>query len=290
MPGSLDYNAQAAALKDLALARRRLAGTPRGSAVIIVGAAEMCGATTLAVNLAATLAATEPSPVAVLDALGNGGPCEALGLEPTTTLDDVVREGAPVARALTHGPEGLWVVAAGGVLGRRDELTPWQRRRLDQAIREIAERVGFVVAETTPAAAPLLAPLGQVAVVAAPWAVVEAYSALKMCAERVEGSRLGLVVCRAATRLEATKTANAIIGVAARRLGFQPASLGFVADDPYVVTAAQERALFALAYPRCQASRCLKSIAARLRAGGQAAAGPASPAESRPPRQMGRRN
>jgi len=256
MPGSLDYNAQAAALKDLALARRRLAGTPRGSAVIIVGAAEMCGATTLAVNLAATLAATEPSPVAVLDALGNGGPCEALGLEPTTTLDDVVREGAP-------GPEGLWVVAAGGVLGRRDELTPWQRRRLDQAIREIAERVGFVVAETTPAAAPLLAPLGQVAVVAAPWAVVEAYSALKMCAERVEGSRLGLVVCR---------------------------SLGFVADDPYVVTAAQERALFALAYPRCQASRCLKSIAARLRAGGQAAAGPASPAESRPPRQMGRRN
>jgi len=290
MPRSFDYNAQAAALKALALARRRMAATPRGSAVIIVGAAEMCGATTLAVNLAATLAATEPSPVAVLDALGKGGPCEALGLEPTTTLDDVVREGAPAARALTHGPEGLWVVAAGGVLGRHDELTPWQRRRLDQAIREIAERVGFVVAETTPAAAPLLAPLGQVAIVAAPWAVVEAYSALKMCAERVERSRLGLVVCRAATRLEATRTANAIIGVAARRLGLQPASLGFVADDPYVVTAAQERTLFAVAYPRCQASRCLKSIAARLRAGGQAVAPLAATPQRRQARPRERRN
>jgi len=270
-----DYNRQAAVLRELVLARRRAAGSAQARGLTLVGAAAGCGTTTLAVNLAATLAVSGGSAVVLLDAVGQGGPCDFLGIEPPATLADVARGRAPLARAIAEGPEGLWVVASGAVFERRDGLTPWQRQQLRRALDELAKRSAFVVAESSVAAAPPLATLGEVAVVGAPWAVVETYSTLKLCAEAIEATRLGVIVGRASSRLQATKTTTAIAAVAGRRLGFEPPSLGFVAEDPYVGTAAQERTLFAVDYPRCQAARCLKSIAARLRAG-------APPVPSRP--------
>lgn len=260
------YNRQAAALRALALARRRSAGGQGDRALVVVGARPGCGATTIAVNLAAALR-PQAGRVVLLDACGPGGPCQFLGLEPPATLEDVAGGRVPLARTFSEGPAGLRVVAAGGVFQRGDGLTPWGREQLRRALAELHRGASFLVAEADAAHAHALAAHGDMAVVGAPWAAVEAYSTLKQCAESVERGRLGLVVNRAASRLEATRTIAAIAGVSARRLGFEPRVLGFVAEDPCAAAGAREGRVFAVEHPRCQASRCLKTMVARLRVG-----------------------
>ncbi|KKL80489.1 hypothetical protein LCGC14_2004230, partial [marine sediment metagenome] len=98
-----------------------------------------------------------------------------------------------------------------------------------------------------------------------PTALTDAYGMIKSLALRQLAGRVSILVNFAADRNEAKATHARIAAVAKQFLGRTVYEGGYLLTDPKVPAAVRQRRPFVLAYPWCPASRCLTTLAVKLR-------------------------
>ncbi len=115
-----------------------------------------CGKTTVAVNLAAVLAARGRR-VLLVDLDPQAHATVALGISPTeclATTDDVLRRGLPLREAIRHDYfPGLDVVPSSILLAAAEQFlsgTPGKERRLLESLRSIPKQYDYVLIDSPP--------------------------------------------------------------------------------------------------------------------------------------------
>src|SRR4051812_39412991 len=144
--GTVRVDDQAKQLR--ALAAEKVAEAPALPAIAVTGGKGGVGKTCIAVNLSLTLAEIGCKPLLVDCDLGLANADVMLGLDPRTTLYEVMCENRPIEQAVVRDPRGFgFVPAASG----REELTQLPARGMTRLIREIgraAEGFDLIVLDT----------------------------------------------------------------------------------------------------------------------------------------------
>jgi pilus assembly protein CpaE len=137
-------------------ARRRVtvaapADERRARTIVVLSPKGGAGKTTVAVNMAVSLARANPDQVALLDLdLQFGDVASSLQLDPAHTLGDLARSSAPLDSTslkvfLSAHPSGLWVLAAPDAPSEADDI---DAGHVTAAVRLLAEQFATVVVDT----------------------------------------------------------------------------------------------------------------------------------------------
>ena len=252
-----------------------LAGTTRseeGRAVTIAVTSGKggVGKTSVAVNLAVSLARLGPR-VALVDAdLGLGSVDVALGLAPSHHLGHVLNGDREVDEVMLDGPAGVRIVPASSGLRELTALSPRQWQRLGQALDAVARSVDVMVIDTAPGLSEtvvdLLGRADRVAIVTSrePTAIVDAYAVIKVLTRSEAAAEIGVLVNGADDRSEASLVFTQLRVAASRFLQRRVCDYGFVPDDPAAREAVLAQQCLVDFSPQSPASRCFRLLAARL--------------------------
>jgi len=228
------------------------------------------GKSSIAGSLALLLAAAGAR-VSLIDAdLALGHLDVLLGVQPPAVLGDVLA-GRKALRDI-FVPLAWGAEFAGGGMGPAPSrvLAPTRRLKLLDEISALRAEYDLTVLDCSSGVGGEVLDFCGIAdrifVVATPepTALTAAYGLLKALAGRDELGKAAVVVNQAADREEAEDTHERIAAVARQFLGRSVADGGYVLTDPAVAHAVRKRRPFLQAYPRCEASRCLAQVAARV--------------------------
>lgn len=259
-------------LSDQAQQLRLLAGghDRRATVLAVISGKGGVGKTSVAVNLAICLSATE-GVVAILDAdLGLANADLVLGVQPRLNLADVLEGRGSLADIIVEAPGGCLLVPGASGLTQMANLPELQRHRLMQCIAELESRLDYLIVDcgagisrnvTSVAAG---ADIVLVLLTAEPPAMADAYATIKVLSGLGAGDRLGTVVNMAPTRQHAERTAERIAQVARRFLGVEIHDFGYILADEHVGRAVCRKTPVVLAYPRSPAAMCLMTLASKL--------------------------
>ncbi|WP_412061169.1 MinD/ParA family protein [Rubrivirga sp. IMCC45206] len=218
----------------------------RGLVVAVVSGKGGTGKSTLAVNLAATLAA-DGCAVALLDA----DPCQSscatlLNESPSASVEAVARGAVAAERVFHQTASGLTLVCGGTAAGFAD-LGDAFYDAFDDVLDLAIERYDLVLID---APAGLEAPVqwaldradtGLLVVVGEPTAVTGAYALAKAVWHTDPGFPLLAVVNAADADAEAAQTAERFGALTAQFLGQSPTPVGYVPYDVHVRGAARDQ-------------------------------------------------
>lgn len=228
------------------------------------------GKTSVAVNLAVSLARLGPR-VALVDAdLGLGSVDVALGLAPTHHLGHVLDGEREVEDVMLEGPAGVRIVPASSGLRDLTTLSARQWQRLGRALEAVARSVDVIVIDTAPGISEnvvdLLGRADRVVIVTSrePTAIVDAYAVIKVLTRSEAAAEVGVLVNGAEDRSEASLVFTQLRVAASRFLQRRVCDYGFVPDDPAVREALLAQQCLVDFSPQSPASRCFRLLAARL--------------------------
>lgn len=232
------------------------------------------GKSNIALNLAILLSAAG-NRVALLDAdLGLANLDVLLDVQTSGNLAHVVAGQRALADIVIDLPCGVQLVPGASGLARMADLNEFQRTQLLDQLQTLEEQNDVIVVDTGAGIGKNVVNFAiganTVLVVATPepTSITDAYALIKVLVQHQCQGRLGLVVNFAADRNEARATFNRIASVARQFLDAAIYDAGYVLADPKVSGAVRKRQPWVLAYPRCQASRCLAALATKLCRGG----------------------
>ncbi|WP_035105540.1 MinD/ParA family protein [Desulfohalovibrio reitneri] len=254
-------------------------GSGRARVVSIASGKGGVGKTSLAVNLARSLAEAGKR-TCLLDAdLGLANVDILLGLEPKYTLEDVLFNGLPMERALVQVRERLHVLSGSSGVQRMAVLDRASRARLAGELGKL-DGFDYLVVDNSPGITPQIISLclasQDVVAVTTPDAasVTDAYALLKVLRNNGQVRRPLLLVNRARTLRQATRVHQRMDQTAASHLGLGCSLLGVVPDDADVSRAAAMRTPVLDMAPAAPASRMIKRAAERLLEAGGARSRP----------------
>ena len=249
----------------------RLAGVRRrGITVGITSGKGGVGKTSVAVNVAAALAALGYR-VGVLDAdfaLGNVD--VMLGLTPGAHVGAVLAGDVSVGRVSLEGPGGIRVIPAGSGIRALTSLTPDQWVRLGNLIESAATELDFLIVDTAPGIGDTVIDLARLldrmVVVTShePTAVVDAYAVAKLLTAAAPHREIGVVVNAARDAGEGQTVFRQLDAAAHRFLKRGLRYDGYVVRDPQVGESAVDQRLVVTHRPDAPASRCFRRLALRL--------------------------
>ncbi|MFW5846297.1 MAG: P-loop NTPase [Planctomycetota bacterium] len=239
-------------------------------ALAITGGKGGVGKTCLAVNLALLLQGLGMEPLLVDLDMGLANADVLLGVNPSSSLFEVVIGGDSLASATVTTAGGLhFVPAASG----RDELTRLGHRQFVTLFRQLADcGHGCLVLDTMAGISAevtrFLRSSRQVVVVLTPdpTALTDAYALIKVLEGQRAGKDLRVIVNQAGSEDEAMQTFLRLRKVVRSYLQRDIAYLGHVPRDRHVQEAVRRRVPF-ITDREAPASRALAAIAMRLRAG-----------------------
>lgn len=231
------------------------------------------GKSNVALNLAILMAAAG-NRVALIDAdLGTANLDVLLDLTVRANLSHVISGRKTLEEVVIHLPNGVQLVPGANGLARLSDLGELQRARL---MRELAtlENDNDAILIDTGAGIGLdvlhfAASADEVMVVTTPepTAMTDAYAVIKVLDQQGFDGRISMLVNLTSGRQEARTTYQRVSSVARQFLGVQVYDAGYVLEDPRLREAVRRREPVSLAFPRSPSSRCLASLAAKLRSG-----------------------
>ncbi len=260
---------------DQATGLRALAGAQadtgvRLPALTVTGGKGGVGKTSIAVNLALLLKRMGLDPLLVDCDLGLANADVLLGISPRTTLYEVMRDGAPLDRAVVTDPRGLALApAASG----RDELTRLPRHEFQRLLRELG-RVGdnydLLVLDTSAGIHSEVtgfvraARLALTVITPDPTSLTDAYALIKVSLAQRRDAAFAVVVNQASGAQEAQICFQRLRKVVRTYLDHDLTYLGHLPADRNVREAVRARVPF-VTREEAPATRALKAIALRLK-------------------------
>ncbi|KPU44706.1 flagellum site-determining protein YlxH [Oxobacter pfennigii] len=227
------------------------------------------GKTNFSVNLAIALK-EQGNDVVVLDAdLGLANVDVIIGVIAKSNLYDVIFSNKGINDILINGPGGIKVVPGGSGIESLAELTESQRKILSDKFSDLKDTDILIVdtgAGISKNILGFIAVSDEVIVVTTPepTAITDAYSLMKVTLSHLPKTRINLVVNRAMTPKQGEVTYQRLSRAVKNFLNKDVNYLGYVIDDLKVRAAVMDQIPFKVAYPSCDASKCLNTIAASL--------------------------
>ena len=228
------------------------------------------GKSNVALNLSVLLSAAG-NRVALLDAdLGLANLDVLVDVPTRVNLAHVVAGQRTLRDVVVDLPCGVQLVPGASGLARMADLNEFQRTKLVQDLSTLEEENDIIVVDTGAGIGRNVITFASMAdtvlVVTSPepTSITDAYAVIKVLVRQGFSGRLSLLVNFAADRNEARSAFSRVASVARQFLAAEVFDAGYVLMDPKVPAAVRRRQPWVLAYPHCQASRCLAALASKL--------------------------
>jgi flagellar biosynthesis protein FlhG len=261
----------------IAAVRAELIRARKGVRVIAVTSGKGgVGKTTFSVNLAVACA-LQGQRVLLFDAdFGMANVHVFAGVNPKSTILDVVDGRADLADVVMAGPGGIKVICGVSGVARLANLDPCILEALGRELMEIATDFDLLVIDTGAGVSPIVTHflgLAQEAVVVTTpnlAATLDAYGIIKVAHESGLKARTQVLVNQARDFDEATAVLARIAGCASSFLQTSPGHLGFLERDVAFEEANQQRCPLILAQPSNLNALRIAAIATQLTAAREA--------------------
>jgi len=258
---------------------------PHARVVAVTSGKGGVGKTSIAVNLAVTLARSHCKQVALVDAdLGLANVDLMFDIQPRWNLSHLLSGQKDLEDIIALGPEGVEIVPGASGLSHLANLTESQRRLLADQLGRLERRADVCIVDTgagigdTVIAMAASADDCLVLATPEPPSIADAYATIKTISRTARPPRLHLLVNMAGSRREARQVHERISSVAGRFLGVEVLNAGHVFCDGHVARAVRRRKPFVTEFPNSQAAWCMRQVTERLIKGSMA---PASPVAGR---------
>ena len=235
------------------------------------------GKTTFSVNLAVACAQLGRK-VLLFDAdFGMANTHIFAGVNPQTTLLDVIDGRAVLDDVITPGPAGVDLICGASGIGRMADLGGTVLEALGRELLRVAAKYDVLVIDTGAGISPAVTHFLRIAqdtiVVATPnlASTLDAYGVIKLAHENRLTTKIHVLINQAEEEMQAGRVLDRIAGCANRFLNSSLGMLGFLERDPSVEQANQSRRPLALSEPQNPNARRIAVMAARL-IGGEVAA------------------
>lgn len=225
------------------------------------------GKTNVAVNVSICLAVRGQRVVLVDLDMGLANADLLLGLTPKFTLAQMISGARTLREVILVGPAGIGFVPGASGLADLANLSEFERQSVLMQLKTLDANTDIVVSDCGAGISKGVMRFAQsaqsvmVVTTPEPTAVTDAYAAIKTLARDHFTGRVGLLVNKAADRVEAEATFARISEVAKKFLNYSVANFGFVLQDTAVVQAVRARSPVVLRSPRSIASTCFAAVA-----------------------------
>lgn len=258
----------------------------RGSAITrvisISGGKGGTGKTTVAVNLAISLARRGKS-VMILDAdLSLANVDVVLGIKPHRTLNDVLQGRCALEKAIIPGPEGISVIPAASGVEALYNLTQAQRLHLIEEVERVANGYDYLLIDTAAGIGPEVMFLNSAAsevwciVNPEPTSLTDTYAQIKLLSQQFGEREIGILVNNmplegegaaepgaAQLRQLGEKTFNCLRRPVERFLQVGLRYLGAVPSDRAAHEAVRQQRALVEIFPSSVAARAFAALAER---------------------------
>lgn len=257
--------------KSVAVLRHQLWARRRAARVVAVTSGKGgVGKTTVAVNLAVSLA-ERGLRVLLFDAdLGMANVHVFAGVTPRGTLLDVVEGRATLAQIVSTGPAGVRVVCGASGVTRLADLNLRVVEFLGDELARLAKAFDLVVIDTGAGISSqvlrFLTMATEIVVVATPnlASTLDAYGLIKVVREARLPARIHVLVNQSDDDAQAKSVFERLHCCAERHLQFSPSNLDALRRDPGIEAANQSRQPLVLGTPQSENARRFATIAERL--------------------------
>lgn len=228
------------------------------------------GKTTVAVNLATTLAGLKRRTLLVDCDLGLANIHVLTGVKPTRTLLDFINRVGKLEEAIIKGPGGVDIICGGSGEKRLADLDArWMDQLQNELSRHFASYDNVVLDTGAGISSQVLRFLGMaddILVTLTPnlSAILDAYGMVKTVRQEKLKGRVHLLVNQVRDEQQGQQVAGRIQACAQRFLEDIPDYVGYLLDDSAVEDSHQNRQALVLSHPQHPNSRLFAELARRL--------------------------
>ncbi len=261
----MTWNDQAAKLREM-----MKNFSPRAKIITLTSGKGGVGKTVTAINLGLCLAATGKRVVLVDADLGLANVDVLLGVNRPYNLYHVLSGQIPLNDIIVEHPTGLQIIPGGSGVAKLANMTEFERQNLVQILSDLQNTADIIIFDTAAGinrnvmAFVDLADLVMVITTPEPAAITDAYAMIKTAVQQQAQGRLCVLLNRVSSRHEARACQQRLSQVTRKFLDTAIFDAGYILEDSYVAQAVRARKPFVLEFPKCQASYCMMSLAAKL--------------------------
>jgi len=237
--------------------------------IAVTGGKGGVGKTTIAVNLAASIAARGKQVMLLDGDLGLANVDVFLGLTPRLTLADVLAGNCSLEEILLDAPQGFKVVPAASGIAQLAELDTLTHLGLVRAFGDITSKVDVMVIDTAPGIAGSVLQFSQAAqqvlvvLCDEPASLTDAYALIKILSRDHGVKQFRVVVNQVRGRGMGQALFQRFERVATRFLSVDLDYVGEIPEDAFLRRSIREQRPVVSAYPSAPASVALKTLAQR---------------------------
>jgi flagellar biosynthesis protein FlhG len=237
--------------------------------IAVTGGKGGVGKTTIAVNLAASLAGRGKQVMLLDGDLGLANVDVFLGLTPRLTLADVLAGNCTLEEILLDAPQGFKVVPAASGIAQLAELDTLTHLGLVRAFGDITSKVDIMVIDTAPGIAGSVLQFSQAAqqvlvvLCDEPASLTDAYALIKILSRDHGVKQFRVVVNQVRGRGMGQALFQRFERVATRFLSVELDYVGEIPEDAFLRRSIREQRPVVSAYPSAPASLALKTLAQR---------------------------
>jgi len=235
--------------------------------IAVTGGKGGVGKTSVAINLATTLASTGKRVMLLDGDLGLANVDVLLGLSPRHTLAQVIDGSCTLEEIVIDAPQGFQVVPAASGIANMANLGATEHLNLVQAFSSLTSKIDVLIVDTAAGIAHSVVQFSQAAqqvlvvVCDEPASITDAYALIKVLS-RHHGVREFQVVANMTHKTgEGQHLFTKLERVTSRFLEVVLNYVGEIPQDTYVKRAIREQRPVADAYPACPAAMAFKKLA-----------------------------